>query len=169
MKACDTCRSRKQRCDEQRPKCGTCQKFKLECNYREPQPTKWVTIAYSSQIWVMYMLLTPDFQEGSHSHRDPRRHQEARGQTGPFQPAPGEAAETPPSPAAADKFAPFISCTLPATGRWGGSKVECRTHAERHWHNRRFPRSWSYVSPCAGLYRYLDAHCSGSVETQFGQ
>ncbi|KAK0632583.1 hypothetical protein B0T14DRAFT_418504 [Immersiella caudata] len=38
--ACDTCRSRKQRCDEQRPKCGTCQKFKLECNYREPQPTK---------------------------------------------------------------------------------------------------------------------------------
>ncbi|KAM7221575.1 hypothetical protein V8F06_002966 [Rhypophila decipiens] len=38
--ACDTCRSRKQRCDEQRPKCGTCQKFKLDCNYREPQPTK---------------------------------------------------------------------------------------------------------------------------------
>ncbi|SPQ19261.1 edcc0b2d-fe98-43bb-93e0-629f6b3950e8 [Thermothielavioides terrestris] len=38
--ACDTCRSRKQRCDEQRPKCGTCQKFRLECNYREPQPTK---------------------------------------------------------------------------------------------------------------------------------
>ncbi|KAH8893819.1 hypothetical protein GQ53DRAFT_99644 [Thozetella sp. PMI_491] len=38
--ACDTCRSRKQKCDEQRPKCGTCQKFKLECNYREPQPTK---------------------------------------------------------------------------------------------------------------------------------
>ncbi|KAG7292063.1 hypothetical protein NEMBOFW57_002094 [Staphylotrichum longicolle] len=29
-----------QRCDEQRPKCGTCQKFRLECNYREPQPTK---------------------------------------------------------------------------------------------------------------------------------
>ncbi|VBB73360.1 Putative protein of unknown function [Podospora comata] len=38
--ACDTCRSRKQRCDEQRPKCGTCQKFRLECNYREPVPTK---------------------------------------------------------------------------------------------------------------------------------
>ncbi|KAL1871061.1 hypothetical protein VTK73DRAFT_2257 [Phialemonium thermophilum] len=38
--ACDTCRSRKQKCDEQRPKCGTCQKFNLECNYREPQPTK---------------------------------------------------------------------------------------------------------------------------------
>ncbi|KAK4103041.1 hypothetical protein N658DRAFT_422348 [Parathielavia hyrcaniae] len=38
--ACDTCRSRKQRCDEQRPKCGTCQKFNLECHYREPQPTK---------------------------------------------------------------------------------------------------------------------------------
>ncbi|KAL8360482.1 hypothetical protein RB601_007217 [Gaeumannomyces tritici] len=38
--ACDTCRSRKQRCDEQRPKCGTCYRFKLECHYREPQPTK---------------------------------------------------------------------------------------------------------------------------------
>lgn len=38
--ACDTCRSRKQKCDESRPKCGTCQKFKLECRYREPQPTK---------------------------------------------------------------------------------------------------------------------------------
>ncbi|EPE05941.1 c6 finger domain protein [Ophiostoma piceae UAMH 11346] len=38
--ACDTCRSRKQKCDEQRPQCGTCQKFKLACHYREPQPTK---------------------------------------------------------------------------------------------------------------------------------
>lgn len=38
--ACDTCRSRKQKCDEQRPKCSTCQKFNLDCNYREPQPTK---------------------------------------------------------------------------------------------------------------------------------
>ncbi|KAJ9137878.1 Sterol uptake control protein 2 [Pleurostoma richardsiae] len=38
--ACDTCRSRKQKCDEQRPKCSTCQKFKLECRYREPVPTK---------------------------------------------------------------------------------------------------------------------------------
>ncbi|ROT39814.1 hypothetical protein SODALDRAFT_274260 [Sodiomyces alkalinus F11] len=38
--ACETCRSRKQKCDEQRPKCGTCQRFKLDCRYREPQPTK---------------------------------------------------------------------------------------------------------------------------------
>ncbi|EGO52276.1 hypothetical protein NEUTE1DRAFT_125788 [Neurospora tetrasperma FGSC 2508] len=38
--ACDTCRARKQRCDEQRPKCGTCQRFNVECHYREPQPTK---------------------------------------------------------------------------------------------------------------------------------
>jgi hypothetical protein len=38
--ACETCRSRKQKCDEQRPKCGTCVKFKLDCRYREPQPTK---------------------------------------------------------------------------------------------------------------------------------
>ena len=41
IQACDTCRSRKQKCDEQRPKCGTCQKFKLECHYREPVPTKY--------------------------------------------------------------------------------------------------------------------------------
>ncbi|KAN0122596.1 hypothetical protein V8E51_000922 [Hyaloscypha variabilis] len=38
--ACETCRSRKQKCDEQRPKCGLCQRMKLECNWREVQPTK---------------------------------------------------------------------------------------------------------------------------------
>ncbi|KAG9242385.1 hypothetical protein BJ878DRAFT_535930 [Calycina marina] len=38
--ACDTCRTRKQKCDEQRPKCSLCQRMKLECRYREPQPTK---------------------------------------------------------------------------------------------------------------------------------
>ncbi|TVY40986.1 hypothetical protein LOCC1_G003568 [Lachnellula occidentalis] len=38
--ACETCRSRKQKCDEQRPKCGLCQRMKLECRYRDPQPTK---------------------------------------------------------------------------------------------------------------------------------
>ncbi|PQE04637.1 hypothetical protein CJF30_00004405 [Rutstroemia sp. NJR-2017a BBW] len=37
--ACDTCRQRKQRCDEQRP-CGLCQRLDIPCNYREPQPTK---------------------------------------------------------------------------------------------------------------------------------
>ncbi|KAF8863357.1 hypothetical protein BDZ45DRAFT_583966 [Acephala macrosclerotiorum] len=40
IRACETCRSRKQKCDEQRPKCGLCQRMKLECRYREPQPTK---------------------------------------------------------------------------------------------------------------------------------
>ncbi|KIN04082.1 hypothetical protein OIDMADRAFT_118497, partial [Oidiodendron maius Zn] len=40
LKACDTCRSRKQKCDEQRPKCSLCQRKKIECRYREPQPTK---------------------------------------------------------------------------------------------------------------------------------
>ncbi|OTB19643.1 hypothetical protein K445DRAFT_53054 [Daldinia sp. EC12] len=35
--ACESCRQRKQRCSEERPKCATCQ---LECKYREPQPTK---------------------------------------------------------------------------------------------------------------------------------
>ncbi|KAG0650909.1 hypothetical protein D0Z07_2544 [Hyphodiscus hymeniophilus] len=38
----DSCgvENRKQKCDEQRPRCSLCQKMKLECNYREPQPTK---------------------------------------------------------------------------------------------------------------------------------
>ncbi|RFU25649.1 hypothetical protein B7463_g10677, partial [Scytalidium lignicola] len=38
--ACDNCRARKHKCDEQRPKCGLCKRMNLECNYREPQPTK---------------------------------------------------------------------------------------------------------------------------------
>ncbi|CAG8950477.1 hypothetical protein HYFRA_00006973 [Hymenoscyphus fraxineus] len=38
--ACETCRQRKQKCDEQRPKCSSCVRMKLECRYREPQPTK---------------------------------------------------------------------------------------------------------------------------------
>ncbi|OCK80798.1 hypothetical protein K432DRAFT_296919 [Lepidopterella palustris CBS 459.81] len=38
--ACETCRSRKSKCDEQRPKCGLCQRLNVECKYREPQPTK---------------------------------------------------------------------------------------------------------------------------------
>ncbi|KAJ5032444.1 uncharacterized protein L3040_009049 [Drepanopeziza brunnea f. sp. 'multigermtubi'] len=38
--ACETCRSRKQKCDENRPKCGLCKRINLDCVYREPQPTK---------------------------------------------------------------------------------------------------------------------------------
>ncbi|KAI6087819.1 hypothetical protein F4821DRAFT_99964 [Hypoxylon rubiginosum] len=38
--ACESCRQRKQRCSEERPKCATCQRMNLECKYREPQPTK---------------------------------------------------------------------------------------------------------------------------------
>ncbi|KAG4442313.1 hypothetical protein IFR05_002237 [Cadophora sp. M221] len=38
--ACETCRSRKQKCDEARPRCGLCKRINLECVYREPQPTK---------------------------------------------------------------------------------------------------------------------------------
>lgn len=38
--ACEMCRSRKSKCDEQRPKCGLCQRLNVECKYREPQPTK---------------------------------------------------------------------------------------------------------------------------------
>ncbi|KAK3996351.1 hypothetical protein QBC44DRAFT_317690 [Cladorrhinum sp. PSN332] len=38
--ACDVCRLRKQRCDEQRPKCATCRNLNLDCVYREAPPTK---------------------------------------------------------------------------------------------------------------------------------
>lgn len=38
--ACETCRSRKTRCDEQRPKCSLCTRLDVECVYREPLPTK---------------------------------------------------------------------------------------------------------------------------------
>ncbi|KAF2763859.1 hypothetical protein EJ03DRAFT_283252, partial [Teratosphaeria nubilosa] len=38
--ACQTCRSRKSKCDEQRPKCGLCRRLNVECEYREPLPTK---------------------------------------------------------------------------------------------------------------------------------
>ncbi|KAK7519178.1 hypothetical protein IWZ03DRAFT_309418 [Phyllosticta citriasiana] len=38
--ACETCRARKSKCDEKRPKCGLCQRLGAECRYREPLPTK---------------------------------------------------------------------------------------------------------------------------------
>lgn len=38
--ACQTCRNRKSKCDEQRPKCGLCRRLGVECEYREPLPTK---------------------------------------------------------------------------------------------------------------------------------
>jgi len=38
--ACETCRTRKSKCDERRPKCGLCERLGVTCTYREPQPTK---------------------------------------------------------------------------------------------------------------------------------
>ncbi|KAL9083779.1 MAG: hypothetical protein Q9165_008389 [Trypethelium subeluteriae] len=38
--ACETCRSRKSKCDERRPQCSLCQRLNVPCHYREPQPTK---------------------------------------------------------------------------------------------------------------------------------
>ncbi|XMA13627.1 hypothetical protein WAI453_006418 [Rhynchosporium graminicola] len=38
--ACDTCRKRRKRCDEQRPKCGSCQRLNVPCIYQEPKLTK---------------------------------------------------------------------------------------------------------------------------------
>lgn len=40
--ACETCRSRKVKCDELRPRCSNCTRLGVECNYREPKPTKLV-------------------------------------------------------------------------------------------------------------------------------
>ncbi|KAK0255154.1 hypothetical protein B0A54_16294 [Friedmanniomyces endolithicus] len=38
--ACQTCRNRKSKCDEVRPKCGLCRRLGVDCEYREPLPTK---------------------------------------------------------------------------------------------------------------------------------
>ncbi|ORY10080.1 hypothetical protein BCR34DRAFT_540055 [Clohesyomyces aquaticus] len=38
--ACDTCRVRKTRCDEDRPRCGYCKANNTQCNYPEPRATK---------------------------------------------------------------------------------------------------------------------------------
>ncbi|KAF2426578.1 hypothetical protein EJ08DRAFT_616412 [Tothia fuscella] len=38
--ACETCRNRKSRCDEGKPRCGLCKRLNVECRYREPLPTK---------------------------------------------------------------------------------------------------------------------------------
>ncbi|KAK3672625.1 hypothetical protein LTR78_007437 [Recurvomyces mirabilis] len=38
--ACQICRNRKSKCDAIRPRCGLCQRLNVECEYREPLPTK---------------------------------------------------------------------------------------------------------------------------------
>ncbi|OMP84332.1 hypothetical protein BK809_0000339 [Diplodia seriata] len=38
--ACETCRARKTRCNETRPRCGLCERLDLRCVYREPRLTK---------------------------------------------------------------------------------------------------------------------------------
>ncbi|KAK2013958.1 hypothetical protein LZ32DRAFT_637276 [Colletotrichum eremochloae] len=38
--ACEVCRRRKQKCDEEKPTCGYCSKAQLECDYGSPKPTK---------------------------------------------------------------------------------------------------------------------------------
>jgi hypothetical protein len=43
--ACETCRSRKSRCDEKRPRCSLCTRLGVECRYREPMPTKYVRLS----------------------------------------------------------------------------------------------------------------------------
>ncbi|KAI9712056.1 MAG: hypothetical protein M1820_001765 [Bogoriella megaspora] len=38
--ACETCRTRKSKCDEKRPQCSLCKRLGVHCEYREPVPTK---------------------------------------------------------------------------------------------------------------------------------
>ncbi|KAK1975499.1 hypothetical protein LZ30DRAFT_356589 [Colletotrichum cereale] len=40
QRACEVCRRRKQKCDEEKPTCGYCSKAQLECDYGSPKPTK---------------------------------------------------------------------------------------------------------------------------------
>ncbi|WQF85015.1 Putative zn(2)Cys(6) fungal-type DNA-binding domain-containing protein [Colletotrichum destructivum] len=40
QRACEVCRRRKQKCDEEKPTCGYCFKAQLECDYGSPKPTK---------------------------------------------------------------------------------------------------------------------------------
>ncbi|OHW90513.1 fungal transcription factor domain-containing protein [Colletotrichum incanum] len=40
QRACEVCRRRKQKCDEEKPTCGYCLKTQLECDYGSPKPTK---------------------------------------------------------------------------------------------------------------------------------
>lgn len=42
-KACESCRNRKVKCDEERPKCGVCVRLNAKCEYREPNPTKGIS------------------------------------------------------------------------------------------------------------------------------
>ena len=39
LQACDKCRERKSKCDEQRP-CSTCKEQNIECHYKDSQPSK---------------------------------------------------------------------------------------------------------------------------------
>ncbi|KAL9635607.1 MAG: hypothetical protein Q9204_002569 [Flavoplaca sp. TL-2023a] len=40
QQACDACRTRKSKCDEQRPMCSNCRENNQECNYQHIQPAK---------------------------------------------------------------------------------------------------------------------------------
>ncbi|KAL6788877.1 hypothetical protein J3E68DRAFT_128654 [Trichoderma sp. SZMC 28012] len=33
--ACEACRARKRKCDEQRPKCALCRRLKIDCHYKD--------------------------------------------------------------------------------------------------------------------------------------
>lgn len=38
--ACETCRTRKSRCDQAQPKCAMCERIDVECVYTDRRPTK---------------------------------------------------------------------------------------------------------------------------------
>jgi hypothetical protein len=42
LQACNSCRSRKSKCDERQPMCGTCARLKLSCVYGQARKPKFV-------------------------------------------------------------------------------------------------------------------------------
>ncbi|TQN67657.1 Sterol uptake control protein 2, partial [Colletotrichum shisoi] len=51
QRACEVCRRRKQKCDEEKPTCGYCFKAKLECDYGSPKPTNPHVIEDHARIY----------------------------------------------------------------------------------------------------------------------
>lgn len=71
--ACETCRNRKVKCDEERPRCGVCRRLDAKCDYREPKPTKkdktlvYVLETLKSIDHKVDTLLREGYDRGQHS------------------------------------------------------------------------------------------------------
>jgi hypothetical protein len=47
LQACQICRARKTKCDNERPTCGSCEALGVECNYNEAPASKFVPLKSS--------------------------------------------------------------------------------------------------------------------------